>query len=458
MAVFPDRIVFKNSTDSDAAIKTAIGSGGSDEIVPGEIVLGLSTNQATLYTRDSAGNIISMGSASNFTNPMTTAGDMLFTNASSQTTRLPIGTGDQILRVSSGNEPEWYTPLYINGLVEDTTPQLGGALDVQNFHIVSTGTNDITFAPPGSQSVVVRGNLDDARISLNSFGNNYSVELKAPPASATANYTLTLPGGAGTAGQVLSTDGSGTTSWITATGVSSSSIGDLQDVVITSLANNEILQYDGTNWVNATATGASLGSASIGDLGDVDLTGIADGDLLQYNSTSGNWETVSPSGTDISGADIGELANVDNTTNTLTAGDVLEYDGTDWVNVQNRASAFRTLAVSRSAGAGRNFDFNPAPAAGTLASITSTVDAWVTIYTDGTSRTNDASRVFAQDPDLSSGVIADAYLTANTELLLTPAIPYFSSSNDTNLRVRVRDQAGQILADAFTLTIKMYAT
>lgn len=58
MAVFPDRIVLKNSTDSQAAIETAIEAGGTDEIAQGEIVLGLETGSARIYTRDASGNIV----------------------------------------------------------------------------------------------------------------------------------------------------------------------------------------------------------------------------------------------------------------------------------------------------------------------------------------------------------------------------------------------------------------
>lgn len=61
MAVFPDKIVLKNSTDSQAAIETAIGSGGSDEIVYGELVIGRESGAAKLYTVDSDGNIAVVG-------------------------------------------------------------------------------------------------------------------------------------------------------------------------------------------------------------------------------------------------------------------------------------------------------------------------------------------------------------------------------------------------------------
>lgn len=58
MAVFPDRIVLKNSIDSEATIVSAIGSGGTDAIQPGELVIGRESSAAKLYTLDSAGNVV----------------------------------------------------------------------------------------------------------------------------------------------------------------------------------------------------------------------------------------------------------------------------------------------------------------------------------------------------------------------------------------------------------------
>lgn len=61
VAVFPDRIVLKNSTDSEAAIVAAIGSGGADAIQQGELVVGRSSGSAKLYTIDSTGAVVSVG-------------------------------------------------------------------------------------------------------------------------------------------------------------------------------------------------------------------------------------------------------------------------------------------------------------------------------------------------------------------------------------------------------------
>lgn len=60
MAVFPDRIVLKNSTDDEATIVSAIEVGGADAITQGEIVLGLSNGAATLFTKDALGAIVAI--------------------------------------------------------------------------------------------------------------------------------------------------------------------------------------------------------------------------------------------------------------------------------------------------------------------------------------------------------------------------------------------------------------
>lgn len=60
MAVFPDRIVLKNSSDSEASIISAIETGGTDAITQGELVIGLSSGSASLYTKDSIGDIVTI--------------------------------------------------------------------------------------------------------------------------------------------------------------------------------------------------------------------------------------------------------------------------------------------------------------------------------------------------------------------------------------------------------------
>ena len=60
MAVFPDRIVLKNSTDNEATIIAEIETGGASAITQGEIVLGLSDGAAALFTKDALGAIVTI--------------------------------------------------------------------------------------------------------------------------------------------------------------------------------------------------------------------------------------------------------------------------------------------------------------------------------------------------------------------------------------------------------------
>jgi hypothetical protein len=100
----------------------------------------------------------------------------------------------------------------INNLNEDTTPQLGGDLDVVTYDIVSTGNRDIDLDPGGSGVVVVKGNSTrgSGAIKLNCEVNTHGVQIKSPPHSANATYTLTLPTALpSTVGQALTSDTNG---------------------------------------------------------------------------------------------------------------------------------------------------------------------------------------------------------------------------------------------------------
>ncbi len=111
----------------------------------------------------------------------------------------------------------WHSPTYLQSfdIVSDTSPQLGGSLDVNGQDIVSTSNGDIDLDPNGSGNVVVKGNSTrgSGAIQLNCEFNSHGIKLKSPPHSANASYTLTFPTTAGTSGYALTTDGSGTLSW-----------------------------------------------------------------------------------------------------------------------------------------------------------------------------------------------------------------------------------------------------
>ena len=104
----------------------------------------------------------------------------------------------------------------LSDVVSDTSPQLGGDLDINGRDIVSTSNGNIDLDPNGSGKVVFKGNSTkgSGQFVLNCEQNSHGITIKGPPHSASASYTLTLPNTDGSNGQVLKTDGSGGLDWV----------------------------------------------------------------------------------------------------------------------------------------------------------------------------------------------------------------------------------------------------
>jgi hypothetical protein len=115
----------------------------------------------------------------------------------------------------------------------DTNPALGGNLDLADYEITNTLGNITIATAEGSSNIYL--DTDTGFVYLN--------ELKFPNTD-------------GTSGQVLTTNGTGTLSFTTISG-GASTLDGLTDVVITSVADGQILVYSGTNsqWENITVTG-----------------------------------------------------------------------------------------------------------------------------------------------------------------------------------------------------------
>ena len=83
----------------------------------------------------------------------------------------------------------------ISNVVEDTTPQLGGNLDVQSSEITtSTSNGNIKATPNGTGVFEVKSSGSvDGTIQLNCTVNSHGVKLKSPAHSAGQSYTIILP-------------------------------------------------------------------------------------------------------------------------------------------------------------------------------------------------------------------------------------------------------------------------
>jgi len=118
------------------------------------------------------------------------------------------GTNPDIIEIQTGGD-----------VVDDTTPQLGGNLDVNGNSIVSVSNGNIPLSPDGTGVVQITGNATQSgtlRITEDTDeGSNY-VDLKVP--ALAANVTLTLPNSDGNADEFLKTDGSGNLSFAEVSG------------------------------------------------------------------------------------------------------------------------------------------------------------------------------------------------------------------------------------------------
>ena len=157
------------------------------------------------------------------TNLTTTIGAdrlLFYDHSATKLTALELGTNLSItgttLNASSGG---------IASLAADTSPQLGGDLDVDGNKITSSGNGDIVIDPAGTGGILLKSDNikleGSGTVTMSSLkfyeatalDGNY-VALKAP-LSITSDVTWTLPGADGTANQVLKTNGSGTLSFTT---------------------------------------------------------------------------------------------------------------------------------------------------------------------------------------------------------------------------------------------------
>jgi hypothetical protein len=105
----------------------------------------------------------------------------------------------------------------INELSLDTTPQLGGNLDVNGNKITSASNGNVVIEPNGTGAILIGGNSTqptEMRFMEDSDNGNNYVAFRSPTTLA-ANTTYTLPTADGTSGQLLSTNGSGVMSWAT---------------------------------------------------------------------------------------------------------------------------------------------------------------------------------------------------------------------------------------------------
>jgi len=156
----------------------------------------------------------------------------------------------------------------ITDVVSDTSPQLGGDLDMNSKDIVTTSNADIDLAPNGTGKVVVKGNTNPGTIVFNCESNSHGQTVKSQPHSASVTNVLTLPPGGdqeivGASATQTLTNKTIDASQLSGTVANARLDAQLQDVAGLAVTNGNFIVGDGSNFVaeSGSTARASLGLA-----------------------------------------------------------------------------------------------------------------------------------------------------------------------------------------------------
>jgi hypothetical protein len=169
-------------------------------------------------------------------------------------------------------DTKYVTGAEINEIKLDTSPQLGGNLDVNGNTITSASNGNIIIEPNGTGAVLIGGNSTqptELRFMEDSDNGTNYVALKASNSLST-DTTYTLPTADGTSGQVLQTNGTGTLSWtnndsgltVNSTAITSGTAGR----IFFQNSSNQLSQSAGLSWNDSTkilTVGVSGGDSQI---------------------------------------------------------------------------------------------------------------------------------------------------------------------------------------------------
>ena len=180
--------------------------------------------------------------------------------------------------------------------------------------------------------------------------------------------------------------------------------------------------------------------------------GITNANITNWNSAYG-WGDHSIGGYLTALGSIGGHSDV--TLGTPQLNEILQYDGSAWVNQTNSGGLqLRTTAsVTQSiASLGVSNTQISTPKSYALMKIQTTHAAWVTLYSDTNSRTSDAGRLETTDPTPGSGVLSEVITTGAQTQMITPATVCFNESGTGTTYVKIVNKSGSTVNLSVTLT------
>jgi hypothetical protein len=192
-------LTIDGSEAGKATFNSDVVVGGDLTVTGDDIIMGTNTAGNLLIADGTNFNSVAVGSLSEIS---TVANDDVF---------LAVDTsGGGLKKIArSAVVAGLATSSAISNVVEDSTPQLGGDLDMNGQDIVTTSNADIELAPNGTGHVTIKGNTNQGTLQLNCENNSHGQQIVAAPHSESANNVLTLPSTGGDA-RLVSTSSTAT--------------------------------------------------------------------------------------------------------------------------------------------------------------------------------------------------------------------------------------------------------
>lgn len=130
----------------------------------------------------------------------------------------------------------------------------------------------------------------------------------------------------------------------------------------------------------------------------------------------------------------------------------------DLTNIPSSFSPSRTTAAATTSSLANNASANITIAgfkSYSLLKVQTSAAAWVTIYSDTSSRTSDASRTETTDPTPGSGVITEVITTGANTQIITPSVIGWNNDGtpSNNIYLKVVNKSGSSAAITVTLTL-----
>ena len=270
---------------------TSISLGASNTTIAGISNLtagGINITGNSITSADSS--VIEMGEGLSITGNLTVSGNMTVsgTTTTLETTNSVIS--DKLIELANGTSGTPSGDIGIVGERGSSDNTFIGFDESADEFIVGTGS--FTGATSGDLSFT-HGTFSSAGNKIYKAGTAHAVSLVAS-SSLAGNVTLTLPVNDGDANQLLSTDGSGNLSFISATSAAGAGLSDLSDDTSPSLGGN--LDMNGNDIVTLSNANIDLlphGTGKVIMDGDGSSGGVSVSDgLIDIRTGTGNVSKV----------------------------------------------------------------------------------------------------------------------------------------------------------------------